>query len=238
MRSGISDMRLLWYSAPSIPNSHAPCHLGRHCSNLHSASRLALRRPAMRVHGDVRAIGVSAKLVELFTSWERWPSGVRRTLGKRVEVTPYRGFESPPLRHNLLVRPGHIGNRSYRRHRLHFWAKRVVERLQSFFLQIDVAEIVLHKADQPNTFFDFFDPQGLSCEDRAEINFFAVQTDASAVGDMNDAVVKRISKFWQAAIAADGGSVDFRGALHVQGLMRPFVVELFEKIIEFALLLQ
>ena len=30
-------------------------------------------------------------------------------------------------------------------------AKRVVERLQSFFLQIDVAEIVLHKADQPNT---------------------------------------------------------------------------------------
>src|SRR5882757_1659045 len=121
---------------------------------------------------------------------------------------------------------------------VHFWAKRVVERLQSFFLQIDVAEIVLHKADQPNTFFDFFDPQGLSCEDRAEINFFAVQTDASAVGDMNDAVVKRISKFWQAAIAADGGSVDFRGALHVQGLMSPFVVELFEKIIEFALLLQ
>src|SRR6266404_3807750 len=136
------------------------------------------------------------------------------------------------------VRPGHIGNRSYRRHRLHFWAKRVVERLQSFFLQIDVAEIVLHKADQPNTFFDFFDPQGLSCEDRAEINFFAVQTDASAVGDVNDAVVKRISKFWQAAIAADGGSVDFRGALHVQGLMGPLVVELFEKIIEFALLLQ
>src|SRR3981189_1182751 len=47
-----------------------------------------------------------------------------------------------------LVRPGDIGDRSYRRHRLHFWAKRVVERLQSFFLQIDVAEIVLHKADR------------------------------------------------------------------------------------------
>src|ERR1700676_4232522 len=136
------------------------------------------------------------------------------------------------------VRPGDIGDRSYRRHRLHFWAKRVVERLQSFFVKIDVAEIVLHKADQPNTFFDFFDPQGLPCEDRAEINFFAVQTDASAVGDVNDAVVKRISKFWQAVIAGDGGSVDFRGALHVQGLMGPLVVELFEKIIEFALLLQ
>jgi len=57
------------------------------------------------------------------------------------------------------VWPGHIGYSSYRTHRLHFWAKRVFERLQSFFLQIDVAEIVLHKADQPNTFFDF-----LPCE--------------------------------------------------------------------------
>jgi len=63
-----------------------------------------------------------------------------------------------------------------------------------------------------------------------------VQTDASAVGDVNDAVVKRISKFWQAAIAAESGSVDFRGALHVQGLMGPLVVDLFEKIIKFALL--
>src|SRR5467141_2421380 len=161
----------------------------------------------------------------------KWPKGM-------VCKTIMRGFESLPRLQLSRVRPGHIGNRSYRRHRLHFWAKRVVERLQSFFLQIDVAEIVLHKADQPNTFFDFFDPQGLSCEDRAEINFFAVQADASAVGDVNDAVVKRISKFWQAAVAADGGSVDFRGALHVQGLMGPLVVEFFEKIIEFALLLQ
>src|SRR3981189_3979438 len=119
----------------------------------------------------------------------------------------------------LWVRPGDIGDRSYRRDRLHFWAKRVVERLQSFFLQIDVAEIVLHKADQPNTFFDFFDPQGLSCEDRAEINFFAVQADASAVGDVNDAVVKRISKFWQAAVAAGRRGGGFRGGPHFQSLL-------------------
>src|SRR5258707_3430907 len=126
-------------------------------------------------------------------------------LGKRAGVVQWqyrsfpsfgRGFDSHRPIHNAWVRPGDIGDRSYRRHRLHFWAKRVVERLQSFFLQIDVAEIVLHKADQPNTFFDFCDPQGLSCEDRAEINFFAVQADASAVGDANEAVVKRISKYW------------------------------------------
>ena len=29
---------------------------------------------------------------------ERWPSGLRRTLGKRVCGKPYRGFESHPLR--------------------------------------------------------------------------------------------------------------------------------------------
>ena len=29
---------------------------------------------------------------------ERWPSGLRRTLGKRVYVQAYRGFESHSLR--------------------------------------------------------------------------------------------------------------------------------------------
>src|SRR5437763_429688 len=139
---------------------------------------------------------------------------------------------------SMSVRPGDIGDRSYRRHRLHFWAKRVVEKLQSFFLQVDVAEIVVHKANQPNTFFGFFDPHGLSGEDRAEINFFAVQTNTPTVGDVDGLVVERIHKFWQSTIAAEGRSVDFRGALHVQGLMRALVVELLEKIIEFALLLQ
>src|SRR5690349_5357819 len=73
-----------------------------------------------------------------------------------------RGFDSHRPLHKSRVRPGDIGDSSYRTHRLHFWAERVVERLQSFFLQIDVAEIVLHKADQPNPFFDFFDAHGLS----------------------------------------------------------------------------
>ena len=32
---------------------------------------------------------------------ERWPSGLRRSLGKRVYGKPYRGFESLPLRQSL-----------------------------------------------------------------------------------------------------------------------------------------
>ena len=50
----------------------------------------------------------------------------------------------------------------YRRHRLHFWAKRVVERLQSFLLEIDVSEIIIHKTDKPNAFLDLFDADSLA----------------------------------------------------------------------------
>ncbi len=34
---------------------------------------------------------------------ERWPSGLRRTLGKRVKGQLFRGFESHSLRHFLLT---------------------------------------------------------------------------------------------------------------------------------------
>src|SRR5579872_5782887 len=40
---------------------------------------------------------VRARLQESASS-ERWPSGLRRTLGKRVCGKPYRGFESHSLR--------------------------------------------------------------------------------------------------------------------------------------------
>jgi hypothetical protein len=43
---------------------------------------------------------------------------------------------------------------------------------------------VLHKADQPNAFFDFLDTDSLTRKDRAEVNFFAVETNAPAAGDV------------------------------------------------------
>jgi len=51
-------------------------------------------------------------------------------------------------------------------------------------------------------------------------------------------VVERIIQFRQAAIGMGGGSIDFRGALHVESLVRSLVVELLEKIVELGLLLQ
>ena len=50
---------------------------------------------------------------------ERWPSGLRRTLGKRVYFNEYRGFESHSLRHftafiinHLYMRRCNMGNES------------------------------------------------------------------------------------------------------------------------------
>jgi len=59
--------------------------------------------------------------------------------------------------------------------------------LQSFFLQVDVSEIVLHKTGQPNTFFDFLDTDSLPREDGAKIDFFAVETDTFVAGDVDGA---------------------------------------------------
>src|SRR5436305_9123768 len=44
-----------------------------------------------------------ARLQEKARSAERWPSGLRRTLGKRVCGKPYRGFESHSLRHYTVL---------------------------------------------------------------------------------------------------------------------------------------
>ena len=48
-------------------------------------------------------------------------------------------------------------------------------------LQIEVSKIIIHKAHQPNVIVDFFDADGLSGKDLAEIDFFLAQADASAM---------------------------------------------------------
>ena len=44
------------------------------------------------------------------------------------------------------------------------FAEGVVEGLQSFLLEIDKAEIVIHEADDPNTVVDFLDAEALTGE--------------------------------------------------------------------------
>ena len=44
------------------------------------------------------------------TPQERWPSGLRRTLGKRVYSKGYPGFESLSLRHTLFQAAAFVSN--------------------------------------------------------------------------------------------------------------------------------
>jgi hypothetical protein len=41
-------------------------------------------------------------------------------------------------------------------------AERVVERLQSFLLQVEISEIIVHEGDEPNAFVDFLDSRQTS----------------------------------------------------------------------------
>src|SRR5439155_16420282 len=98
------------------------------------------------------------------------------------------------------VRSGDIGNRTFRRHRLHFWPEGVLQGLQGFFLQINIAEIVIHKTDEPNAVVNFLDADGLPGERYAEVDFLVVQAKTSAAGDHDGAVVERVVRFRDASI--------------------------------------
>ena len=49
-------------------------------------------------------------------------------------------------------------------------------------LVVEVAEIVVHEADEPNPIVGLFDADGLAGKDLAEIDLLAVEADAAARG--------------------------------------------------------
>ena len=60
---------------------------------------------------------------------------------------------------------------------------------------------------------NFFDADGLAGKDRAEVNFFAAQADASATSDDDDLVVKRIIDIGQSLVRASARLIDLGGTL-------------------------
>jgi len=75
-------------------------------------------------------------------------------------------------------------------------ARRGSARAAGFFLQINLAETVIHKTDQPDAMVDFFDAD----EGHAEVDLLVVQAKASAAGDQDRAVVKWVMRFWDASM--------------------------------------
>ena len=85
-----------------------------------------------------------------------------------------------------------MGYRLFRRHRQHFWAERILDRLEPTGLIIEVAEIVVHEADEPNLFTDLLDPHVLARERPAEVNLSSRVADAAAPGDGDGPIMARI----------------------------------------------
>jgi hypothetical protein len=74
--------------------------------------------------------------------------------------------------------------------------------LQSFLLQVEVSQIAVREADEPNALVDFFDSEPLACQDAREVDLLAVQADASAGCDKDIAVVERMRLLSKEGFAA------------------------------------
>jgi hypothetical protein len=74
--------------------------------------------------------------------------------------------------------------------------------LQGFLLQVEVAEIIVHEAGEPNAFVDLFDSEPLTGEHGGDVDPLAMQAEASAAGDENVTVVEWIGQFRQSVITA------------------------------------
>ena len=103
---------------------------------------------------------------------------------------------------------------------------------------IEVAEIVLHKADEPYVVGDLQDADILAGEDGAEVDLLPVAADASAARHCDRPVMEWIAEFLQAPIRSGRTFIAFRRISHTERLMGPFVVIAIDEVIELRLLLQ
>src|SRR2546421_12902792 len=73
-------------------------------------------------------------------------------------------------------RTGYIGNT--------FGPKGFSTRSNTRVSRIEVSQIIIHKADEPDVVVNFFDADGLAGKDRAEVNLFVPQADPPAIDDL------------------------------------------------------
>jgi hypothetical protein len=74
------------------------------------------------------------------------------------------------------------------------WAEGIVEGLQGFLLQVEIAKIVVHEADEPNAVIDLLDAEPLTGQDGREVDLLAMQAKPSAGRDEYVAVMFTTAK--------------------------------------------
>src|SRR6478736_219619 len=83
-----------------------------------------------------------------------------------------------------------------------FWRPPVLDRFEPACLLVEVPEIAVHKADQPNLVAHLFDTNALAGEDDAEIDLAAIEADAAACGHGGGSIVERILELRQTSVGS------------------------------------
>ena len=85
--------------------------------------------------------------------------------------------------------------------------------MQGFLLQIEISEIIVHEADEPNALVDFLDAQLLAGQHGGDVDPLAMKTEPPAGSDDDVAIVEWIGQVRQAcscAIRRHGRNVSLR----------------------------
>ena len=93
-------------------------------------------------------------------------------IGTGREAARSRQRHGGALRERLRLRAVFTGGWNQ-----HFRSEGVFDRLEPACLAIEVAEIVIHKADELDVPVRLFDPDALAGEDGAEIDFPSIEAD-------------------------------------------------------------
>ena len=65
-------------------------------------------------------------------------------------------------------------------------------RVAGSLLQIDISQIIVDEADEPNSLVDLLDAEALSGQDSGDVDFLPVEANAATGGDEDVAVVEGI----------------------------------------------
>jgi hypothetical protein len=67
---------------------------------------------------------------------------------------------------------------------------------------VEVAQIIIHEADEPNLLADLLDADELAGKDGAEIDLLTIEADSAACGDCDGLIVERVVEVGQASVGA------------------------------------
>src|ERR1039458_1917180 len=159
--------------------------------------------------------------------WQRAPRGkLWRLLRLFYKISTHNAEvegSSPSLTTSQINGMGSVPGTSvtfYTEDGKHFSPERILGASDRAQLLIEEAQVVFHKADQPDSVADLFDADVLASEHGAEVDLLLPDADPAAVGDRDGAIVEVILKFSDAPIGARRARIKLCRIVHADRLVR------------------